>query len=259
MLISIIITVKNEENTISQLLDSLVQQQKPYEIIIVDSESTDNTQKIIQKYMKGNPEIKLYVKKSTRGEGRNYGAFKAKSEFIVFTDGGCTADKNWLENIRKKINEGYDIVAGKTVNTGSFAEIKRVEVIQNGCDITWPSCNLAYKKELFEKINGFDEQFITAEDIDLNFKAVKNGAKIGYTENAIIYRSSAQSLYKFIQQSFWYGYGRKQLSNKHGNLWKNYSANQMIQTQLTIHGFIRLIFGFFGYVACKTKKSDKSV
>ncbi|PNX49601.1 MAG: glycosyl transferase family 2 [Thermoplasmata archaeon M9B1D] len=257
MFISIIITIKNEAKTIQPLLDSLLDQQQPFEIIIIDANSSDDTQKIIKKYMQNHSNIKLYIKAGSRGNGRNYGVTKAKGEIVAFTDGGCTAEKNWLENIRKKMSEGYDIVAGKTINTGSFKETKRVEIIQNGYDITWPSCNLAYKKQLFEKINGFDEQFITAEDIDLNFKAVKTGAKIGYAEKAIIYRSSASSLYKFIQQSFWYGYGRKQLSLKHGTIWKNYSANQMMQTQLTLHGVLRLVFGFFGYISCKNQKNLK--
>ncbi len=254
MLISIVITVKNEDDTIESLLKSLIIQKPPFEIIIVDANSSDATREIIEKYKAKYDSIKMFVKEGSRGNGRNFGVSKAKGEIVAFTDGGCTASKNWLENIRKKINEGYDVVAGKTINTGSFKETKRVKVIQNGYDITWPSCNLAYKKQLFEKINGFDEHFITAEDIDLNFKAVKTGAKIGYAENAIIYRTSAPSFYNFIQQSFWYGYGRKQLSLKHGNLWKSYSANQMFNTQLTLKGIIRLVFGFFGYLFCKIKE-----
>lgn len=256
MFISIIITLKNEAKTIQSLLNSLLNQQLPFEIIIVDANSNDDTLKIINKYIQKYPNIKLFIKAGSRGNGRNYGVKKAKGEIVAFTDGGCTAEKNWLYNIRKKLEEGYDIVAGKTVNVGSFTETKRVKVLQNGYDMTWPSCNLVYKKQLFEKIKGFDEQFITAEDIDLNFKAVKKGAKIGYAEKAVIYRSSATSFYKFIQQSFWYGYGRKQLTLKHGKLWKSYSLNKMIQTQFTIHGLIRLFFGIVGYITCKIQKKE---
>lgn len=251
MLISIIVTIKNEAKTIDALLDSLLVQEKPFEIIIVDAKSEDNTQQIIKKYMKKHASIKLYSKSGSRGKGRNYGVSRANGDIVAFTDGGCTAEKNWLINIRNKIDEDYDIVAGKTINVGSFTETERVEILRNGYDITWPSCNLAYKKNIFKQIKGFDERFITAEDIDLNFRAVETGAKIGYAKDAIINRSTATSFHKFIKQSFWYGYGRKQLTLKHGKLWKNYSANQMITTQLTIHGIVRLFFGFLGYLACK--------
>jgi glycosyltransferase involved in cell wall biosynthesis len=257
--LSIVITIKNEADSIGCLLDSLLVQEPPFEIIIVDAESTDETQKIVKEYMEKNSNINLFIKSGSRGKGRNYGVAKATGEVVVFTDGGCTAEKDWLKHIRKKINEGYDVVAGKTINTGTFTEIKRVEITQKGVDITWPSCNLAYKKDLFERINGFDEQFITAEDIELNYKAIKAGAQIGYTEKSIIYRSSALSKYQFIKQSYWYGYGRKQLTIKHGNLWGNYSANQLIQTQLSAHGIIRLFFGLIGYLVCviQNGKSQK--
>lgn len=252
MLTSIIITVKNEQETISQLLDRLLQQQKPFEIIIVDSESTDNTQNIIKKYQKQHPEIKLYIKETTRGEGRNYGASKAQGKILAFTDGGCTPNKKWLQSLKNKIKNGYDIAAGKTIDTGYFKNVERVKVKINNYDITYPSCNLAYKKQLFQKINGFDTRFITAEDIDLNLRAIQQGAKIGYTDQAIIYRRSAPNFLKLIKQAFWYGYGRKQLTLKHGRLWKKYSPQQTFQTHFDMKGLTRLAFGLLGYLTCKT-------
>ena len=251
MFVSIVITVKNEAETIAELLDSLVIQEKPFEIIIVDAESNDNTQDTVKQYAKKHREIKLFVHRGSRGEGRNFGVKKSRGEIIAFTDGGCKADKNWLKKLRKKMKEGYDVVAGKTINIGPFKDIKRVRVNYKGFDITYPSCNLAYKKNLFEKIGGFDPRFITAEDIDLNLRAVDAGAKIGYSENAIIYRETAKNMLSLIKQAFWYGYGRKQLAIKHGRLWQSYSPKQMFSTHLTLWGVIRLFFGLLGYLVCK--------
>lgn len=251
-LASIIVTVKNEAGSISQLLDSLLKQEKPFEIIIVDAESIDGTQEIVKDYSVNHPEIKLFIHAGSRGEGRNYGVKKAKGDIIVFTDGGCVADKNWLKELKKKLEEGYDVVAGKTVNVGPFQSvIERVKIEYKGYDITYPSCNLAYKRELFERIGGFDPRFVTAEDIDLNLRAVEAGAKIGYNENAIIYRRTAENVISLIKQSFWYGYGRKQLAMKHGGLWKQYSFTQMFSTHLTLLGLSRLFFGLLGYLTCK--------
>ena len=198
--------------------------------------------------------IKLFVKAGSRGEGRNYGVSKSKGDIIVFTDGGCKADKDWLKNLTEGFKSGFDVVAGKTIDVGGFSDINRLHVKIDEFDITYPSCNLAYKKELFEKINGFDKEFVTAEDIDLNFKAVKNNAKIGFSKKAIIYRKSAKNYKELIKQSFWYGYGRKQLSIKHGKLWKNYSLEQMFCTQMKLSGLVRLFFGLIGYTVCKIQK-----
>ena len=251
MFTSIVITVKNEESNIKELLDSLLIQEKPFEIIIVDASSTDGTQEIVKNYAEKHEEVKLFIHAGSRGEGRNFGVKMAKGEIIAFTDGGCKADKNWLKELKKTIKEGYDVVAGKTVNVGTFEEIKRVKVYRKGYDVTYPSCNLAYKKELFEKIGGFDARFVTAEDIDLNYRAVEAGGKIGYNEKAIIYRRTAKNILGFIKKAFWYGYGRKQLTLKHGRLWKSYSPKQMFSTHLTFWGLLRLFFGLLGYMTCK--------
>ena len=251
MFVSIVVTVKNEAKSIAELLDSLVVQEKPFEIIIVDANSNDGTQEIVKDYAKRYEQIKLFVHEGSRGEGRNFGVSKAEGNIIAFTDGGCKADKNWLKELKKKIAEGFDVVAGKTIDVGPFQNIiKRVEMRYKGYDITYPSCNLAYKKELFEKIGGFDTRFVTAEDIDLNLRAVDAGAKIGYNENAIIYRRTAENIFSLMRQSFWYGYGRKQLALKHGWMWKHYSAKQTLLTHRSLVGTIRLIFGLIGYLTC---------
>lgn len=252
MLASIVVTVKNEAKSIAELLDSLLVQEKPFEIIVVDANSNDGTQEIVEGYAKKYKQIKLFIHEGSRGEGRNFGVSKAKGDIIAFTDGGCRADKNWLKELKKKMEEGFDVVAGKTIDVGPFKDIiERVKIEYKGYDITYPSCNLAYKKDLFEKIGGFDPSFITAEDIDLNLRAVDAGAKIGYSENAIIYRETAKNMLSLIKQAFWYGYGRKQLAIKHGRLWQSYSPKQMFSTHLSLRGVIRLFFGLLGYLVCK--------
>jgi len=48
--ISIVLTTKNEEKNIASLLESLMNQEEPYEVLVVDSDSTDRTQKIVKEY-----------------------------------------------------------------------------------------------------------------------------------------------------------------------------------------------------------------
>ncbi|MGC9553751.1 MAG: glycosyltransferase [Thermoplasmatota archaeon] len=254
MFISVVITVKNEVDSMARLLDSLLVQEPPFEIIVVDACSSDGTQDIVRRYAEQHDEVSLYVRPGSRGEGRNYGVSKAKGDVVVFIDGGCIATSGWLEAMREKMNEGYDVVAGRYINKGPLKEIKRVQVEYNGYDITYPSCNLAYKKELFEKIGGFDIRFITAEDIDLNLRAVDAGGRIGYSEDALIYRSTVSNYISLIKQSYWYGYGRKQLTLKHGRLWKKYSPQSMAREQLTFSGMLRLFFGLLGYLTCKVTR-----
>ena len=254
MLISIVITVKNEEDNISDLLDSLIIQEKPYEIVIVDAYSEDSTVEIIKKYAKKYGGIKLYQMEGSRGAGRNYGVEKSRGEYVAFIDGDVVASEQWLAEIRKSFREGADVVAGKTIQVGykPFEKLERVELFYKGIDVTYPSCNLAYRKKLFVEIGGFDEWFITAEDIDLNIRAVDKGAKFIYNPNAIVYHRTRDSWISFIKQAFWNGYGRKQLTLKHGKMWKFYKPQRMFTPyHLSFAGIIRFAAAFMGYIACK--------
>ena len=254
MFISIVITVKNEERYIADLLDSLIIQEKPFEIIIVDAHSEDRTREIVEEYMKKYDFIHLYEKGGSRGEGRNYGVKMAQGNFVAFTDGDDIANPFWLKEIRKSFENGVDVVAGRTiyVGYGPWEKLERVELFYRGFDVTYPSCNLAYRKELFEELKGFDPWFVTAEDIDLNIRAVEKGSRILYNPKAIIYHRTRDSFYSFVKQAFWNGYGRKQLTMKHRDMWKHYKPQNMFNpSQLCFWGSIRLFFAFLGYMACK--------
>ncbi|MDP8011769.1 MAG: glycosyltransferase [Thermoplasmata archaeon] len=251
--VSIVITVKNEEKHIRELLESIKDQEGPFEVIVVDAESKDRTLEILNSY-KNTLDIKIIIKKCTRGEGRNIGVNNSKYEYILFTDGDAILEKNWVSEMRKSFRDGYDFVAGKTITIGKekYSNFDRVEIFYKNIDVTYPSCNLAYKKKLFNDLGGFDERFITAEDIDLNYRAVDMGAKFHYNENAIVYNRSREDILSFIKQAFWNGYGRKQLTMKHGSLWKNYSINNLTsRRQISTYGIIRLIFALSGYLYAK--------
>ncbi|PKK86642.1 MAG: glycosyl transferase family 2 [Thermoplasmata archaeon HGW-Thermoplasmata-1] len=255
MLASVIVTVKNESANIAGVLEDLLAQEKPFEILIVDAASTDGTQGIVEGYSKKHPEVKLLIHPGSRGESRNYGVSQANGDIVAFTDGGCGVDKNWLCELKNTIASGFDVAAGKTISIGPYGEdMERVGVEHKGFDVSYPSCNLAYKKVLFLRIGGFDAAFITAEDIDLNLRAVDAGGRIGYNEKAVVERHTAPNLKKYAKQAFWYGYGRKQLTLKHGNLWSSYSFSSMLKGHLSFKGSIRLFYGFLGYLRCKFER-----
>ena len=254
MLISVVVTVRNEEGRIRNLLDSLVVQEPPWEIVVVDAYSEDGTRAIVEEYARAYPEVHLHIKGGTRGVGRNHGAERARGEVLAFIDGDCIANPFWLKEFRASFKEGgRDVVAGRTVVLGyaPFAELERVELTVAGSDVTFPSCNLAYRREKFLAIRGFDPQFMTAEDIDLNYRAVRTGSTMVYNERAIVYAMARDTFLGFFKQAFWNGFGRKQLTLKHGRLWQRYSFANMIGRSMNTWYIIRLFFGMLGYAVCK--------
>ena len=89
------------------------------------------------------------------------------------------------------------MVAGRTVTVGrpNFGHLERVELFVSGYDVTYPSCNLAYRRDLFLRLGGFDPRFVTAEDIDLNLRAVEAGVDIRYEPNAVVYHHIRTTFY----------------------------------------------------------------
>jgi len=252
VLISIVITVKNEEKGMKHLLDSLLVQEKPFEVIVVDANSTDKTPEIVQDFASKHPEIKFVSHDNTRGESRNFGVKNASGEFIAFTDGSCVADPNWLKEMRRSITQGYDIVAGKTNKIGmsGFSNVNRVSVLHKGGDASFPTCNIVYRRDLFEKIGGFDSWFKEAEDVDMNYRALDSGARMIYNGSMIIRHTGAETPTGFIKKSFWYGFGRKELGIRHGSLWSNYNVFDMLKKQEdeSWWKYVRLGIAFVGYM-----------
>ncbi len=251
-MVSIIVTVKNEAKHMRDLLDSLVVQEEPYEVLIVDAASTDGTIEIVKEYMEDYDTIKLYRYAAPRGASRNYGIRESRGEYIAFTDGDCIANPFWLKELRYGATKA-DIVGGKTLNMGyePFVELSRVELFYKGVDVTMPSCNLLYKREIFYHITGFDDKFITAEDMDLNVRAVNAGYKSFYNDKAIIYHRARSTFVSFLKQAYWNGLGRKQLAMKHGQIWGSYDYSMLFKNRVSFWYMMRMGIALMGYLSLK--------
>lgn len=251
MKISVVLTTKNEEKNISELLESLMDQEEPYDVLVVDSDSTDNTKKIVSKYSKKNKNIKLLDHPGSRAESMNYGIKKSSGDAVAFIGGDDIADEDWIKNIRS-ILKNTDIVAGKLVSRKEekFGKVANVKLFHKGVNICYPGTNTTYKKEILEKLGGFDPWFFSAEDLEINIRAVDAGYNITYSKKPKVYYRPRNNPLDFIKQSFWYGVGRKLIALKHGNIWDKHSGSDMLKTQKTIWGYVRLAVGLIGYIYC---------
>ncbi|MCK5310277.1 MAG: glycosyltransferase [Thermoplasmata archaeon] len=255
MKLSVVVITRNADFFMRDCMDSLVHQSvKPLEVLVVDANSTDKTQDIVKEYAADWPFVKLLEHPGTRGEGRNFGAEKAQGDIVAFIDADAIAHALWVEELIKAM-ENADVVAGREVRLGyhGFTTLKRVGMLHKGVDITYPSVNLAYRKTAFEAIEGFDPWFKEAEEVDLNYRAVDAGYRLIYWKKAIVYHNARSTFTGFFKQSFWYGFGRKELSLRHGDLWSSYSPMEMVKVSKdeSIWKIIRLGFSFMGYLFCK--------
>ena len=248
--VSVVLNILNEERNIRDLMDSLVTQEGPIEVIVVDAGSWDKTVEYVNSYISryNSISIKLFHHPGTRGESTNFGLKQATGDIICFIGGDCIANPFWLKEMRKTLANA-EIVAGRTLNIGykPFEDLGRVELYRHTSDISYPSCNMGYRKIVIDDVREFDPWFITAEDIDLNLRAVDKGHRIVYNDDMVVYHRTRGTIFGFFKQAFWNGYGRKQLTMKHGTLWSNYDPRKMFESNIEFWALVRLVAAFMGY------------
>jgi glycosyltransferase involved in cell wall biosynthesis len=114
MLLSLVATVCDEGDSIRTLLDSMAQQNRPPdEIVITDGGSKDNTVAILKEYQSRLPLKILEAPDTNIAEGRNVAIKAASGDIIAVTDAGVRLSPNWLEELVKPFeNPQVEAVAG---------------------------------------------------------------------------------------------------------------------------------------------------
>jgi len=102
MTISVIICTFNRSQLLNLVLEDLVNQtldRKLFEVIIIDNNSNDNTESLVNEFCQINDINIVYCKEYKQGvsHARNRGVFESKSSYIAYTDDDCRIPKNWLE------------------------------------------------------------------------------------------------------------------------------------------------------------------
>lgn len=214
--LSVVVTVKNEGDTISELLDTmLAQSYAPDEIIIVDGGSTDKTVTVIKSYIKSGAPINLIVAPDTNiPQGRNLAIKNATGEIIACTDAGMRLHKDWLKNLISKFDSETDIVLGvyHPYEFGSFLQrcigetfFPKERFAKATETSSVPSAkSMALRKTAWEKVGGYPEFLETAEDTVFGMKLHKAGFKFEMAKDAIVYWRVCEGLKDLFRKVFTY-------------------------------------------------------
>jgi GT2 family glycosyltransferase len=223
---SVVIPTYNRSERLSGLLDALVAQEgvDSFEVILVDDASSDDTQAILAGRASDLP-FELVALRQDRNAGpaaaRNRGWRAARGPIVCFTDDDCSPTPKWLSSVLARFDEA-DMVQGQTIPNpdqahrhGPFSRTIHMDWEQGH----YETCNMAYRRDLLERLAGFDETFpYYAEDTDLAWRAKKSGARSAFAPDALVYHEISTSDWMSAWREVPRRQGRVQLFKKHPGL-----------------------------------------
>ncbi len=229
--ISIIIAIFNRKDELFELLNSLSHQtDKEFEIIIVDDGSKIALLPIVELFEK-QLDIKFFRKdNSGPGLSRNYGAKRAKNDWLVFVDSDVIVEADYIENIKRnlaenpcdafggadKAHKGFNLMQ-KAISYSMTSVFTTGGIRGKKSAVTKfqpRSFNMGVNKEVFLSVGGFSEMRI-GEDPDLSMTLWESGYTTMFYDNIGVYHKRRTDFGKFSKQVYQFGCARPILNHRH--------------------------------------------
>lgn len=229
MLVSFCVIAHNEENTLPSLFKDICMQDYPHknmEIILIDSQSTDNTKFLMEDFAKSHNDFARIAicdnLKKIQAAGWNVAISNSKGDIIIRIDAhthipesfvtknvNCLKNGEYISGGPRPSIAGQDtpwqhtlLLAEKSMFGSSIAAYRRkrnktyVKSVFHG----------AYRREVFDKVGGFDERLGRTEDNEMHYRITKAGFKICYNPDIISYQHIRNNWRKMIKQKYENGY-----------------------------------------------------
>jgi rhamnosyltransferase len=237
---SIIILTRNGEATIGECLGQIyTQNYTDFEVIVIDSASTDRTLDILSNFP-----VKVFnikVEEFGHGKTRNYGAKLAKGKYLVYlTQDAIPFNENWLENLLQNFNdkdvagaysrnvpkEGCDPFEARYITRGWGTE-KQLKSIKDPASnypasykelVFFSNTSSCIRKDVWEKIP-FDDNLVQTEDQDWARNVLEAGYKISYDPASMVLHSHNNSLKTLFRKYFDAGTAHKIVFKNNNNVY----------------------------------------
>jgi len=222
--VSVVVCTYNGARTLEQCLHSLLRLDYPdFEVIVVDDGSEDDTASILDRF----PEIRV-IRQPNHGlsAARNAGLQAAAGTVIAYTDSDCFADRDWLSQLVAQLEaSGAAAVGGPNLppDDGRMAACvaaspgQPMHVLESDQVAEHiPGCNMAFRREALESINGFDTQYRKAgDDVDVCWRLQQAGHWITFAPAAFVWHHRRQGPRTYLRQQAGYGEAEALLRFKH--------------------------------------------
>ncbi len=148
---------------------------------------------------------------------RNAGVRAAHGNIIVFTDAGCQPEPGWLMRLVAPVRHDEHVAVGLTLatpgSTGLYDRGAR-QALESRYLRECSTINLAFRRETFEAVGGFDERFAYGSDVDFAWRLTDAGYRIRSVPDAVV-RHDWGGWRRQLRRSYVYGQARMKLYRKH--------------------------------------------
>ncbi len=262
---SILLSAKNEEEILPKTLESLSKQLLYKEIIVMDDYSTDKTPQILELFAYKYDKFKTFLPSSDipgKKQSLSDGISHSRSEYLVFTDADCQpASDKWSSMIMGKMSTDSQLVLGygplykRKGFLNLFARFETVFTALQylgfhllGQTYMGVGRNMAYAKELFNKVKGFSShQHIASGDDDLFVQeaAQHTSTSIILHPESFVYSEAPDTFKKYLNQK------KRHIGSSSAYRWKHkimLSIHPVFMLLSFVTSFILLLSGYIKLV-----------
>lgn len=219
MKLSVIIPCYNAEDTIAIQLEALASQRwsEPWEIIVADNRSTDESMSIVEQYKRRLPNLRIVDASARRGQpfALNVGAQDAAGDALAFCDADDEVGVGWLVAMGDALSY-QDFVACRfdieKLNPPSMRNTRRNPQPNGIQAYVYPPYlphagggSLGVKRHLHEAIGGFDESLPILHDTDYCWRLQLAGTELHFVQDAVTHIRYRDSLSGTYRQARGYG------------------------------------------------------
>ena len=262
MKFSIIVPVYNRPDEVDELLQSLCMQTvKDFEVLIVEDGSIKTCKDVCDKY--ADILVLHYYAKENSGPGqsRNYGAERAKGEYLLILDSDVVLPTDYLTAIDQLLSANpTEAFGGPDAAHPSFTPVQKAISysmtsffttggIRGGkakLDKFYPrSFNMGIRRDVYQKLGGFTKMRF-GEDIDFSYRIVEAGYHPQLFTEAWVWHKRRTDFRKFFRQVYNSGIARINLEKRHPGTMK---IVHLLPTVFTIGTFALILAALISPIA----------
>ncbi len=213
--VALIVTVLDEAGAIDRLLESIAQQTRPPdEVVVVDGGSTDGTWDILETWTTRLPLRCLRAPGASIAHGRNLAVAAATGDVIAVTDAGVRLESDWLEQLLTALKSDIDVVGGffkadpcTTLETAMGATVLPALEDVDGPRFLPSSRSVLFRRSAWAAVGGYPAWLDYGEDLVFDLDLKRAAQRFAFAPRAVAWFRPRGTLGALFRQYYLYARG----------------------------------------------------